>query len=164
MVDADLIVSMPKLKTHHWMGLTAAMKNLYGTLPGVIYGWPKNVLHYAGIPQTVVDINASLPPTIAIVDGILCMEGDGPILGTPKPMGLLAIGLNPTAVDATLARITGFDPRKVPYLALAEGRLGPIDERAIVATRRTLAGTGRSVFLRRRAALAENADNAEWLR
>ena len=130
-VEADLIVSMPKLKTHHWMGLTAAMKNLYGTLPGLIYGWPKNVLHYAGIPQTVVDINASLPPRIAIVDGIVCMEGDGPILGTPKPMGLLAIGLNPTAVDATLARITGFDPYKVPYLELAEGRLGPISPRAI---------------------------------
>ena len=131
-LDADLIVSMPKLKTHHWMGLTAAMKNLYGTLPGLIYGWPKNVLHYAGIPQTVVDINASLPRRIAIVDGILCMEGDGPILGTPKPMGLLAVGLNLTAVDATLARVTGFDPYKVPYLALAEGRLGPISERAIV--------------------------------
>ena len=131
-IEADLIVSMPKLKTHHWMGLTAAMKNLYGTLPGLIYGWPKNVLHYAGIPQTVVDINASLPPRIAIVDGIVCMEGDGPILGTPKPMGLLAIGLNPTAVDATLARIAGFDPYKVPYLALAEGRLGPLSQRAIV--------------------------------
>ena len=60
------------------------------------------------------------------------MEGDGPIMGTPKPMGLLAIGLNPTAVDATLARIMGFDPCKVPYLALAEGRLGPISDRAIV--------------------------------
>ncbi len=140
------------------------MKNLYGTLPGLIYGWPKNVLHYAGIAETVVDINASLPPTIAIVDGILCMEGDGPILGTPKAMGLLAIGLNPTAVDATLARITGFDPHKVPYLVLAEGRLGPIAEWAIVATRRTLARTGQSVFLRRRAALAENADGQQRLR
>jgi uncharacterized protein (DUF362 family) len=130
-LDADLIVSLPKLKTHHWMGLTAAMKNLYGTLPGLIYGWPKNVLHYAGIDKTVVDINASLPRTIAIVDGILCMEGDGPILGTPKPMGLLAVGLSPTAVDATLARITGFDPYKVPYLALAAGRLGPIAQWAI---------------------------------
>jgi uncharacterized protein (DUF362 family) len=130
-LSADLIVSMPKLKTHHWMGMTAAMKNLYGTLPGQIYGWPKNVLHLAGIPQTVVDINASLPPRIAIVDGILCMEGDGPILGTPKPMGLLAIGVNPTAVDATLARIIGFDPDKIPYLALAKDRLGPIDDSAI---------------------------------
>ena len=131
-LDADLIVSMPKLKSHHWMGLTAAMKNLYGTLPGLIYGWPKNVLHYAGIPQTVVDIHASLPPTIAIVDGIVCMEGDGPILGTPKPLGLLAVGLNPTALDATLARLAGFDPAKVPYLALAAGRLGPIGEGRIV--------------------------------
>jgi uncharacterized protein (DUF362 family) len=130
--EADLIVSLPKLKTHHWMGLTASMKNLYGVLPGLVYGWPKNVLHFAGIPQTVVDINASLPKTIAIVDGILCMEGDGPILGTPKPLGLLAVGLCPTAVDATLARITGFDPAKVPYLALAAGRLGPIDDRQIV--------------------------------
>ncbi len=130
-IDADLIVSMPKLKTHHLMGMTASMKNLYGTLPGQIYGWPKNVLHYAGIPQTVVDINASLPPRIGIVDGILCMEGDGPILGTPKPLGLLAIGLNLTALDATLARIAGFDPYKIPYLALADDRLGPLSNRAI---------------------------------
>ena len=82
--EADLIVSLPKLKTHHWVGMTAAMKNLYGVLPGIKYGWPKNVLHHAGIPQTVFDINASLPHTIAIVDGITCMEGDGPILGSPR--------------------------------------------------------------------------------
>ncbi len=131
LLEADLIVSMPKLKTHHWAGFTASMKNLYGTLPGLIYGWPKNVLHHAGIPQTVVDINASVPSTIAVVDGILCMEGDGPIMGTPKPMGLLAVGLNRTAVDATLARILGFDPWKVPYLRLAEGKLGPLHERTI---------------------------------
>ncbi len=130
-LDADLIVSLPKLKTHHWVGVTAAMKNLYGTLPGVVYGWPKNVLHYAGIPQTVVDINASLPRTIAIVDGIVAMEGDGPIMGTPKALGLLAIGANPTAVDATCARIMGLEPSRVSYLALAAGRLGPIDEAMI---------------------------------
>jgi uncharacterized protein (DUF362 family) len=123
---ADLVVSLPKLKTHHWVGMTAAMKNLYGTLPGVVYGWPKNVLHHAGIPETVVDIAASLPPTIAIVDAIQCMEGDGPILGTPKHLGLLVVGTNPTAVDATCARLMGLRPRRIPYLALAAGRLGPI--------------------------------------
>lgn len=131
-LEADLVVSLPKLKTHHWAGLTASLKNLYGTLPGAVYGWPKNVLHHAGIPRTVVDIAASVPRTIAIVDGILCMEGDGPIMGPPKPMGLVAVGLNPTAVDATLARIMGLDPHKVPYLALAHGRLGPIAERDIL--------------------------------
>jgi uncharacterized protein (DUF362 family) len=130
--EADLIVSMPKLKTHHWVGMTAAMKNLYGLLPGMIYGWPKNVLHHAGIPETVVDINATAPRHIAIVDAILCMEGDGPIMGTPKPLGLLAIGGNCTAVDAACARIVGLDPAKVPYLALAADRLGPTDEAEII--------------------------------
>ena len=125
--EADLVVSLPKLKTHHWVGMTAAMKNLYGVLPGIKYGWPKNVLHHAGIPQTVVDINASLPSTIAIVDGIVCMEGDGPILGSARPLGLIAIGLNPAAVDATCARLIGLDPRRISYLQLAK-RLGPLDE------------------------------------
>ena len=129
---ADLVVSLPKLKTHHWMGMTAAMKNLYGTLPGIIYGWPKNVLHHAGIPETVVDINASLPPTIAVVDAIQCMEGDGPIMGTPKHLGLVVVGTNPTAVDATCARIMGLEPRRISYLTLAAGRLGPINDGQIL--------------------------------
>lgn len=130
-VEADLIVSMPKMKTHHWVGYTGALKNLYGVIPGNKYGWPKNVLHYAGIPQTIYDINASLPKTVAIVDGITAMEGDGPIMGSPKPMGLLVIGTNSTAVDATLGRIMGFDPAKVGYLKLAGNRLGPVEEDAI---------------------------------
>ena len=132
------------------------MKNLYGVLPGLVYGWPKNVLHYAGIPETVVDINASLPRRMAIVDGIVCMEGDGPILGNPKPLGLLAIGLNLPALDATLARVMGFDPRKVPYLALADGRLGPIAEWSIVQ-RGEHGENSQPVLHHRPAALAANA-------
>ena len=127
-LEADLIVSLPKLKTHHWAGMTAAMKNLYGVIPGIKYGWPKNVLHHAGIPQTVLDINASLPKTITIVDGILCMEGDGPIMGSPKPLGLLAVGTNVAAVDATLARVMGLNPHRVAYLSLADGRIGPVSD------------------------------------
>ncbi|HEX4128647.1 MAG TPA: DUF362 domain-containing protein [Pirellulales bacterium] len=130
-MEADIVVSMPKMKTHHWVGLTVSLKNLYGTLPGCKYGWPKNVLHHAGIPQTVVDINASLPKAIAIVDAIVCMEGDGPIMGSAKPMGLVIVGTNPTAVDATCARIMGLDPSRVSYLSLADGMLGPLAERSI---------------------------------
>ena len=130
-LEADLLVSMPKLKTHHWAGMTAAMKNLYGTIPGIKYGWPKNVLHHAGIPQTVLDINASLPKTITIVDGILCMEGDGPIMGSPKPLGLVAVGTNVAAVDATLARVMGLNPHRVAYLGLADGRIGPVSDSLI---------------------------------
>ncbi|MGD9644123.1 MAG: DUF362 domain-containing protein [Pirellulales bacterium] len=130
-LEADLIVSMPKMKTHHWVGYTASMKNLYGVIPGIKYGWPKNVLHYAGIPQSIYDINASLPKTVAIVDGIVAMEGDGPIMGSAKPMGLLVVGTNPTAVDATVGRIMGFEPSRVEYLQLAANRLGPVDEDCI---------------------------------
>jgi len=122
---------MPKLKTHHWVGMTCSLKNLYGVLPGVKYGWPKNVLHHAGIPQTVFDINASLPKTISIVDGIVGMEGDGPIMGSAKPLGLVIVGTNPTAVDATCARIMGLDPTRINYLQLADGRLGPLADRRI---------------------------------
>ena len=127
-VEADLIVSLPKLKTHHWVGLTASMKNLYGLLPGTVYGWPKNVLHYAGISETIADINAILPQTIGIVDGIVCMEGDGPIMGTPKPMGMLAMGLNLTALDSTCARIMAINPAHVDYL---QARLGPVADSSI---------------------------------
>ncbi len=130
-VEADLLVSLPKMKTHHWVGFTAALKNFYGVIPGIRYGWPKNVLHHAGIPETIYDINASIPRAIGIVDGIECMEGDGPILGTPKPMGLLLMGTNLTALDATVGRIMGLVPERVSYLKLAADRLGPITDSRI---------------------------------
>jgi uncharacterized protein (DUF362 family) len=130
--EADFVVSLPKMKTHHWVGVTCAMKNLYGTLPGLKYGWPKNVLHHNGIPETVIDINATLPRTLAIVDGIDCMEGDGPIMGSRKHIGLVLVGANLSAVDATAARIMGLVPERVSYLSLAADRLGPIAESRII--------------------------------
>ncbi len=130
-LEADYIVSMPKLKTHHWVGLTCSMKNFYGVLPGIKYGWPKNVLHHNGIPQTVADINATLSNTLAIVDGIDCMEGDGPILGSMKQMGLVLVGANLPALDATAARIIGLRPERISYLQLTADRLGPIAENRI---------------------------------
>ncbi|WP_442509802.1 DUF362 domain-containing protein [Novipirellula sp. SH528] len=130
-IEADLVVSMPKMKTHHWMGMTGAMKNLYGVIPGCKYGWPKNVLHFNGIPQTVFDINSSVGRTITIVDGIDCMEGDGPILGTKKSMGLVLVGQNLPAVDSTICRIMDILPERIPYLALAADKLGPVNESQI---------------------------------
>lgn len=128
---ADWIVSVAKLKTHHWVGVTLAMKNFFGVMPGRVYGWPKNVLHYAGIGEAILDINATVRPHFAIVDGIIGMEGDGPVNGTPKQAGVLVMGRNPAAVDATCARIMGIDPHKVGYLAEAQRRIGPIRESQI---------------------------------
>ncbi len=130
-LSADWVVSLPKLKTHHWAGMTCAMKNLFGIMPGLVYGWPKNPLHRAGIAQSIVDINTTVPTSLSIVDGIVGMEGDGPIMGYPKPTGCVIIGRNATAVDATCARIMGFDPNGITYLAAASGRLGPVREENI---------------------------------
>lgn len=130
-LTADHVVSMPKLKTHHWTGITCAMKNLFGLLPGVVYGWPKNVLHYHGIPASILDINATVRPSLAIVDGVVGMEGDGPIMGTPKPANCIIMGRNLAAVDATAVRVMDLNPYGIQYLTGASGRLGPIHERNI---------------------------------
>lgn len=127
----DWVVSMAKLKTHHWAGVTLSMKNLFGLMPGSFYGWPKNILHHAGIENSILDINATVRPHFAIVDGIVGMEGDGPIMGAPKAAGVIVMGRNFTAVDATCSRIMGIDPRQVDYLADSSGRLGAIREENI---------------------------------
>lgn len=129
--QADLIVSMPKLKTHHWTGVTLSMKNLFGLMPGNVYGWPKNVFHQEGIHESIVDICATVAPQLAIVDGIVGMEGDGPIMGTARRAGVIVLGANLPAVDATCARLMGVDPLKIPYLRAASGWLGPIRENHI---------------------------------
>ena len=129
--EVDWIVSVAKMKTHHWAGVTLSMKNLFGVMPGIYYGWPKNVLHHAGIENSILDINATLKPHFAIVDGIVGMQGDGPIMGDPKRAGVLVMGHNLAAVDATCCRIMGIDPYKVSYLERADNWLGPIGERSI---------------------------------
>ncbi len=124
LVGADLIVSMPKLKTHHWAVLTCGMKNLFGTVPGAVYGWPKNVLHVAGIDNAILDLAATIRPHFTIVDGIVGMEGDGPIMGRPRHVGVIAMGQDVVAVDATCARVIGIEPMRVRYLAEADRFLG----------------------------------------
>ncbi|MBN1590861.1 MAG: DUF362 domain-containing protein [Pirellulales bacterium] len=128
---ADRIVSMAKMKTHHWAGATLSMKNLFGMMPGICYGWPKNVLHQVGIPNSILDITATIRPQLAIVDGIVGMEGDGPIMGTAKRANVLVVGTNLPAVDATAARLMDLDPWRIPYLRGASGRLGPIGKNRI---------------------------------
>jgi uncharacterized protein (DUF362 family) len=130
-VEADIVVSMPKLKTHHWAGMTASMKNLFGVVPGAVYGWPKNTLHIFGIANWIVAWTATDRPQLAIVDAVVGMEGDGPIMGTPRPLGFIAMGTDLVAVDATCARMIGIDPNRLPYLATAGAFLGHVDDSRI---------------------------------
>ncbi|HMO35638.1 MAG TPA: DUF362 domain-containing protein, partial [Gemmatales bacterium] len=130
--EADVLISMPKLKTHHWAGVTLSLKNLFGTLPGICYGWPKNELHHRGIENSIIDIALTRTPELAIVDGIMGMEGDGPLNGAARAMGALVMGNDPLAVDATCTRLMGFRPEKVNHLLLgAQRRLGHIDANRI---------------------------------
>jgi uncharacterized protein (DUF362 family) len=127
--EADVFVSLPKLKTHHWAGATLSLKNLFGILPGICYGWPKNELHWRGIPNSIVDIALTHTPHLAIIDGIVGMEGDGPLAGTAKHVGAVVMGLDLLAVDATGCRLMGLPPERLPTLRLAEQkRLGVLRE------------------------------------
>ena len=122
--ETDLVVSMPKLKTHHWVGVTLSLKNCFGCMPGSVYGWPKDVFHVHGIPESIVDIAAAVRPSLAIIDGIVGMEGDGPIMGDPVPSGVVVISRDLVAADVTAARLMGMDPEKVDYLMEAGRFLG----------------------------------------
>ena len=131
-LNADVLISLPKLKTHHWAGVTLSLKNLFGTLPGICYGWPKNELHWRGIPNSIVDISCTRPANLAIIDGITGMEGDGPLHGTAKHAGVLVMGLDPVAVDATGARLMGIPPERMPTLVYAAAkRVGRLAEAEI---------------------------------
>jgi uncharacterized protein (DUF362 family) len=132
LLDADLVVSMPKFKTHHWMGMTGSLKNLFGVVPGAVYGWPKNILHYRGIENSILDLAATIRPRLSIVDAVVGMEGDGPIMGTARSVGCLVIGRDAVAVDATCARLMGLRPDKLPYLARAGAFLGNLAEARIL--------------------------------
>jgi uncharacterized protein (DUF362 family) len=138
-LGADLLVSMPKMKTHHWVGATLSMKNLFGTVPGGLYGWPKNVLHWAGIDESIVDLHTVFPRKFALVDGIVGMEGNGPIQGTPKSAGVLVAGSDPAAVDATCCRIMRIEPSKVGYLRLSAEAGAQIGEAGIRQTGESIA-------------------------
>jgi uncharacterized protein (DUF362 family) len=116
---AEVVVSIARMKTHHWAGATLSMKNLFGVVPGAVYGWPKNHLHQVGIGPCVAELNRVLPRRFAIVDGIVGMEGNGPIQGRARPCGVLVMGGDLVAVDATCCRIMGMDPEKIEYLRLA---------------------------------------------
>jgi uncharacterized protein (DUF362 family) len=130
-VHADAVISIPKMKTHHWVGVTISMKNMFGTVPGRKYGWPKNILHVRGIPRWILDLQHIVNPTFAVVDAIIAMEGDGPINGEPKHTGFVAVGTDLAAVDATCCRTMEISIDEIPYIKMAGQVVGNVEEHAI---------------------------------
>jgi uncharacterized protein (DUF362 family) len=122
---AEVLISMPKLKTHHWAGATLSLKNLFGTLPGICYGWPKNELHWRGIAESIIDIALTCTPHLALIDGVIGMEGDGPLNGVARPVGALVMGNDLVATDATGCRLMGLPTERIAHVVLgARKRLG----------------------------------------
>lgn len=121
--QADYVINLPKLKTHVMAGLSCAVKNLYGTIPGLL----KAELHMR-FPQPedfghmLADLCELVKPALSIVDGVTAMEGDGPTGGEPRFVGLVAGGEDPYLVDLFCCQIIGIDPARVPYLAAARQR------------------------------------------
>ncbi|HYT20461.1 MAG TPA: DUF362 domain-containing protein [Candidatus Polarisedimenticolia bacterium] len=115
-LGADFLVSMPKIKAHHWAGVTLSMKNMLGVVPGARYGWPKNILHWKGIQESILDVCATIPVHFVIADGIIAMEGNGPLNGTARPLGKIVLADDPVAADATCARLMGFEPDRIVHI------------------------------------------------
>jgi uncharacterized protein (DUF362 family) len=124
MLQADFVVSMPKVKAHHWSGVTLGMKNMFGVVPGNKYGWPKNILHWKGIQQSILDVCATVPIHFVIADAVVAMEGNGPLNGSPRPLGTVVLADDPVAADATCARLMGFEPDRIPHIHEAARFLG----------------------------------------
>ncbi len=120
---ADFIIDLPKLKTHVMTGMSCAVKNLFGTIPGL----QKAEMHMRfpekePFGEMLVDLCEAVRPHLVIVDGILAMEGDGPAGGTPRKLGVVMGGADPYTVDLAVCRLMGLDAMRVPYLSAAHAR------------------------------------------
>ena len=115
--DADAIINFCKLKTHGMMGMSAAVKNLFGTIPGT----QKPEFHFkypnhSDFAKMLIDLNLYFKPTLCIVDAIMGMEGNGPTAGTPRFIGALLASNNPYKLDLACSKIIGLTKENVPTL------------------------------------------------
>lgn len=116
-MEADCLISFAKLKTHTLQKISCILKNQFGAIPEKI-----KIIHHPNLEEAIVSANAIRIPDFCIVDGIIAMEGHGPVKGIPKPVGLIIVGTDPVATDHLCAKVMGFNPRAVPHLNLARKR------------------------------------------
>lgn len=115
-LEADLIINIPKLKTHPLVGYTACIKNMFGVVIGLDKARVHSLIrHPARLAEFLVLLYKRFLPSLNIVDGILAMEGEGPSHGKPKKLGKLLAGYNGAAVDVVIASMLGINPDNQPY-------------------------------------------------
>jgi uncharacterized protein (DUF362 family) len=122
MMEADLLISFAKLKTHTQQKITCVMKNQFGAIP-----YKYKIMYHPKLAQAIYDATLARIPDLCIVDGLIAMEGNGPTNGIPRRSKLLLGSNDPVSMDHACARIMGFNPMNVPHLKLAaHNRLGSI--------------------------------------
>lgn len=117
-LDCDYFIGVPHLRTHSSMVLTGAMKNLIGLLPG----FTTRIVHMTGVDESIVDLNVMRPQHLVVADLTTVIEGNYPMAGELRPVGLLAGGADASAVDTVLAQVSGVDPDELSYLVEARQR------------------------------------------
>jgi len=124
-VNAKVIISVPVMKTHDQCLATLSIKNMKGVLPDTL----KKKFHTTyGVFQAVADLNTVVKPAFTVVDGIVGMEGLGPVFGTPVEMDLIIAGKDPVAVDTIAGLVMGIEPHLVETTKYAaELGLGVMD-------------------------------------
>ena len=132
--DADVIINLCKLKTHGMMGMSNAVKNMFGIIPGTV----KPEFHFKfpdhnDFADMLIDLNESFRPALCICDAVTGMEGNGPTSGTPRDIGLIAASENPYKLDLVCAKIIELEKDNVPTLKRAfERGLAPSDAGQVV--------------------------------
>jgi len=114
-LSSDLIINLPKIKTHKYATITCALKNMFGVIPD-----PLRIIYHQNIHQIIADLNKFFYSKIfTITDGIVCMEGQGPLYGKPRKLNLILFSNNPVANDYVVSQIMKISPQKIKHLQLA---------------------------------------------
>jgi uncharacterized protein (DUF362 family) len=125
--SVNWLISVPKIKIHDLCSFGGTMKNQYGCNP-----YPKKSIYHKNLHDCIVDLNMVFKPQLIVVDGIIAMEGSGPVDGIPIDMNTLIFGRDVVAVDHLIARIIGINPNRVKYLIEAQKRkLGKTNYRTV---------------------------------
>lgn len=121
--DADVVITLSKLKTHGMMTFTGAVKVLFGVIPGLLKAeYHLKMLDVRNFADLLVDIVTWVKPALSIMDGIVGMEGDGPSAGKPRSVGALLLSQDPFALDVVASHLIGLKPEKVPTIMAARER------------------------------------------
>jgi uncharacterized protein (DUF362 family)/Pyruvate/2-oxoacid:ferredoxin oxidoreductase delta subunit len=130
--EADVMISIPKLKTHQLMYYTGAMKNIFGLVPSVAKS-PYHVRYSSreSFAAMLVDLNLAVKPAYAFMDAVIGMEGHGPAAGNPRQIGLIMASSNLLAMDIAATTVICYPPSEIPVIkdALSRGHwLANLDE------------------------------------